>query len=290
VDFIGKRKVWYALSVILLVVSIGSLLFQGLNLGIDFTGGVLLQVKFEDQGVDSEKIRNTLTAYNLEKSSIQQGGDGSFTIRTVNIDDMQQNEVLQGFESQLGKYELLRSEKVGPVIGSELRKAAILALLIASILQILYITVRFEFKFALAAISALLHDALIAVGFFSFFQIEVDSAFIAAILTIIGYSINDTIVIFDRIRENLRNRKKGDLLASLVNDSISQTLTRSINTALAVIFVLVALLLLGGETTKNFSLALLVGVVVGCYSSIFIASSLWHDLRGESPRHKAAKA
>lgn len=289
-DFIGKRKIWYAISLILIIISIGSLLFQGLNLGIDFTGGVLLQVKFEDQGVDSEKVRNTLAEFKLEKSSIQQGGDDSFTIRTADMDQARQAEVLKGLEDKLGKYELLRSEKVGPVIGGELRKAAIMALVIASLLQVAYITVRFEFKFAIAAIMALLHDAIIAIGFFSLFQLEVDSAFIAAILTIIGYSINDTIVIFDRIRENLRSRKKGEDLGTLVNGSITQTLTRSINTVLAVIFVLLALLFLGGETTKYFALALLVGVVAGCYSSIFVASPLWHDLRGESGKAKAVKA
>lgn len=289
-DFIGKRKIWYALSLILLVVSIGSLLFQGLNLDIDYTGGVLFQVKFADQNVDSEQIRNTLAAFNLEKSPIQYGGDGSFTIRTVVLDQAKQEEIKKALEDKLGHYDLLRNEKVGPVFGAKLRKDAILALAIASVLQIIYITFRFEFKFGIAAILTVLHDAILAIGLFSLLQLEVDGAFVAAILTIIGYSINDKIVIFDRIRENLRNRKKGESLADLANTSIKQSLTRSINTGLSVIFVLLALMLLGGETTKNFALALLVGVVSGCYSSICIAAPMWHDLKGDAPRHKAAKA
>lgn len=289
-DVIGKRKIWYAISLILLLVSFGSLLIQGLNLGIDYTGGVLFQIKFEDQTIDSEKVRNTLAAYNLEKSSIQFGGDESYTIRTEDMDESRQNEVLQGLEEKLGKYEILRSEKVGPVFGSELRKAAILALAIASVLQIIYITFRFEFMFGITAIITVLHDAFVAMGLFSVLQLEVDGAFVAAILTIIGYSINDRIVIFDRIRENLRSRKKGEDLAALVNNSIKQSLTRSVNTGVSVIFVLAALLFLGGETTKNFALALLTGVISGCYASIFVASSMWYDLKRGAGKPKTAKA
>lgn len=279
-NFIGNRKYAYALSLIIIVGCVISLFVQGLNFGIDFTGGTLLQIKFEDSSVTTEGVRSALKAYDLEKSSIQVAGDGSFSIRTVEMEQDKQDEVLAGIEEKIGKFELLRSEKVGPVIGSELRKAGLLALLIASILQIIYITIRFEFKFAIAAILALMHDTIVAVGFFSIFQIEVNSAFVAAVLTIIGYSINDTIVIFDRIRENMKKRRK-ETLAEIVNNSISQTLVRSVNTTVAVLFVLLALLFLGGETTKNFSLALLVGIISGAYSSIFVASPLWFEFKPE---------
>lgn len=282
VDYIGKRKIWYLISLTFIVISIISLLVQGLNFGIDFQGGSLLHLQFENK-VTTEDVRSVLGDYGLEKSSIQVAGDESIIIKTVELDQEKQGQVLQGLSEKLGKYELLRTEKVGPVIGAELRREGLLALIVAGILQVIYITIRFEFKFALAAISALLHDSLIALGFFSVFQIDVDIAFIAAILTIIGYSINDTIVIFDRIRENLKYRKK-EALAIVINKSITQTLARSINTVLTVIFVLVALLILGGETTKNFALALLVGVVSGAYSSIFVASPLWYQFKPEEHR------
>ncbi|MDD4047230.1 MAG: protein translocase subunit SecF [Clostridia bacterium] len=279
-EFIRNRKIWYALSLIVILASLVSLFVQGLNFGIDFTGGTLFHLKFEKVDITSAELRTALEGFDLEKSSIQES-DGSYIIKTVEMDQARQVEVLKGLEDTFGKYDLLRGEKVGPVIGKELRQAGILALIIASILQVIYITVRFEFKFAIAAILALLHDAIITVGFFSFLQYDVDTTFIAAILTIIGYSINDTIVIFDRIRENLKNRRKEDL-ADLVNKSIKQNLVRSINTSVAVLFILFALLIFGGETTKNFSVALLVGVVSGVYSSIFVASPLWYDLRAEN--------
>lgn len=289
-DFIGKRKFAYALSLIVIAICVGSLFVQGLNFGIDFTGGTLLQIKFADSNITSEDVRGALKDFDLEKSSIQESSDGSFTIRTVELDQARQDQVVSGMKEKIGDFEILRSEKVGPVIGAELRRAGLLALFIASILQIIYITIRFEFKFAIAAILALLHDAIIAVGFFSIFQIEVNSAFIAAILTIIGYSINDTIVIFDRIRENMKKRRK-ETLAEVVNNSVSQTLVRSINTTVAVLFVLVALFFLGGETTKNFSLALLVGTVSGAYSSIFVASPLWYEFKPERNKgYKKARA
>lgn len=287
-EFVGKRKIWYLISLVLIVVSVGSLLLQGLNFGIDFAGGSLFHLKFADASVKSEQVRSALAEFDLENSSIQEAADDSIIIRTHELTEEKQTELLKSMEEKLGEFETLRNEKVGPVIGKELRRAGLLALLIAGILQIIYITVRFEFKFALAAIIALLHDALITIGFFSILQLEVDVAFIAAILTIIGYSINDTIVIFDRIRENLKNRRK-ESMSVLVNNSIRQTLTRSINTAVTVVFVLLALIFLGGETTVNFSVAMLVGVVSGAYSSIFLASPLWYDLRGEERRVAAGK-
>jgi preprotein translocase subunit SecF len=170
---------------------------------------------------------------------------------------------------------VLRVEKVGAVIGSELTRQAALALLISWALMIVYITYRFEFKFAVSGIAALLHDILIVMGVFSLLHKEVDASFVAAILTIVGYSINDTIVIFDRIRENLKTYKKSDGLEELVNRSIWQTMTRSIYTVLTVVFATGALYLFGGETTKNFTLALLIGFASGAYSSIFNASQIW---------------
>jgi preprotein translocase subunit SecF len=276
-DFIGKRKIWYALSLIVLLVCVGSIFAQGFNYGIDFQGGSLLQLKFEKTDLTVEQLREGLEEFGLEKSQIQLSDD-SFIIKTAELSQEEQGKVLKGLESKLGKLELLRNEKVGPVIGKELRTKALLALLVAWILQILYISFRFEFRFGLAAVLALLHDVIVTAGFFSIMQYEIDVTFVAAILTIIGYSINDTIVIFDRIRENLKFKHKEEL-AALTNKSIRQSIVRSLSTSVAVFFVLVALIVLGGETTKYFSIAMLVGVLAGTYSSIFIASSLWYDFR-----------
>lgn len=285
-DFVGKRKIWYALSLIVLLVSITSLFVQGLNFGIDFKGGTLFELHFEETGITDAQVRSALEEIGLEKSEIQASSD-SIIIKTVELDPEKQGKVLKTIEDKAGKFEVLRSEQVGPIIGKELRTAGILALVIAGVLQIIYITIRFELRFGIAAILALLHDAIITLGFFSLMQYEVDVTFIAAILTIIGYSINDTIVIFDRIRENLKNRRKEEL-AELVNKSIKMSLVRSINTSLAILFVLAALLVLGGDTTRYFSLAMLVGVMAGAYSSIFIASPLWFDFRPD--KHGRAKA
>lgn len=288
-NFIGKRKFWYILSLLIILIGIVSLFMQGLNFGIDFTGGTLLQLKFEKASIADVDIRSALQEFGLEKSPIQQSVD-SFIIKTPELNQEKKELVLKGLESKLGKFTVLRSDNVGPVIGDELTRKGLFALLVASILQVIYITFRFEFKFAIAAIIALIHDAIVTIGFFSLFQYEVDLTFVAAILTIIGYSINDTIVIFDRIRENLKNRRKEEL-ADLVNKSIKQNLVRSINTSLTVVFVLIALLVLGGETTKYFSLAMLVGVIAGAYSSIFIASSLWYDFNPmKYGRTKSVKA
>ena len=282
-EIIGKRKIWYIISSILIVISIFSLVLQGFNFGIDFKGGTLLHIRFSDQSVDSEKIRAVLAEHSLQNSTIQESSDESVTIKMIDMEQDKLEEVYDSFQKELGEYELLRSEKVGPVIGGELRKAGLLALLIASILQIIYITVRFEFKFAIAAILALLHDVFITIGIFSILRLEVDTIFIAAVLTIIGYSINDTIVIFDRIRENVKNRKK-ESLDVLINRSIRQTIVRSINTSVAVLAVLLALFFLGGDTTKTFAIALIFDVLIGTYSSIFIASSLWYEFKTEEHR------
>ena len=274
-DIIGKRKVWYILTLILLLTAIISLFVQGLNFGIDFQGGTLLQLKFEKADVTDTEIREALKEFGLEKSVLQRSED-SFILKTPELGQEKQNEVLKTIETETGKFELLRSENVGPVIGEELRRAGILALVIAGILQVLYITFRFEFRFAIAAILALIQDAIITVGLFSVLQYEVDITFIAAILTVIGYSINNTIVIFDRIRENLKLKRKENL-ATLVNASIKQNIVRSINTTLTVAFMLVALLVLGGETTRYFAMAMLTGIIAGLYSSVFLSGALWYD-------------
>lgn len=292
INLVKMRKIWYAISIIILIPGIISLMLNGLNLGIDFTGGNLMEVRF-DQPVAAEKVREVVSNQGLEGShSIQKIGDSSYLIRTKALEQNESNNLISALNKDAGKMTVLRNETVGPTIGKELAVKALLALLVASVLMVIYITIRFEFKQGIAAVIALLHDALVVLGIFSLFKIEVDSSFVAAILTIIGYSINDTIVIFDRIRENLRSKKKGETLEDLVNVSLWQTMARSINTVLTVVFVLMALYLLGGSTIKNFVLAMLIGVASGAYSSIFNASPVWVDLKRmeKKGRVQAARA
>lgn len=278
-DFVGKRKLWYAISLLLIMPGLIAMLVNrpALNLSIDFTGGNLLQLKFE-RPVESSQVREVLKEFNLEKSSLQTAGENEFLLRTPVLGEEETGKLFSALKEKLGDFEIKRNEKVGATIGREITRNALYALIIASGLMLIYIGFRFEFLFGVSAVVALLHDVLVTIGLFALFRWEVDSSFVAAILTIIGYSINDTIVIFDRIRENLRMRKK-ESLEELVNRSIKQSLTRTISTVTTVIIALVALLILGGDTTKGFALAMLIGTISGTYSSIFTASPLWIDLR-----------
>ncbi|MGB9858862.1 MAG: protein translocase subunit SecF [Moorellaceae bacterium] len=278
-DFAGKRKIWYALSLLVIIPGIIAMFLNrpALNFGIDFTGGNLLQVKFE-RPVETSQVREVLKEFNLDKATIQAAGPNEFLVRTPVLSEEESEKLLAALKDKLGNLDIERNEKVGAVIGGELTRKGLYALALASVLMVIYIGIRFEFLFGIAAVLALLHDVLVTVGLFALFRWEVNSSFVAAVLTIIGYSINDTIVIFDRIRENLRLRKK-ESLEELVNKSIIQSLTRSINTVTTVIMALLALLLLGGETTKIFALAMLIGTISGTYSSIFTASPLWIDFR-----------
>ena len=274
IDVVNKRKLWYAISAVLLLVGVVSLLFRGLNLGIDFTGGNIMQLQFS-QTVTSEELRSVVSSYVEATPTIQASDNNVFLIRTEDMPEEQSNQLLTQVESELGSFEILRNERIGPVIGAELIANAWWALLLALALMLLYITVRF--RFAVSAIVPLMHDALMVLGIFSILQVEVDSTFVAAILTVLGYSINSTIVIFDRIRENRELHPKQGF-TDLINESINQTLGRSINTSVAVLLLVLCLFLFGGDTTKAFSLALVIGVIAGAYSSVFIAGSILSDL------------
>lgn len=292
-DIIGKRYWFFLLSALVIIPGIISMGVQGFNLGIDFTGGTLLDLKFQ-QPVTVAQVREVLKDYHLENSTIQLAV-GSETessqnvfVRTPVLTEEVRKDVLIGMEKRLGYFDVLRVEKVGAVIGSELTRNAIIALFISWALMIAYITYRFEFKFAVSGIAALLHDILFVLGVFSILQKEIDASFVAAILTIVGYSINDTIVIFDRIRENLKTHRKSESFQDLVNRSIWQTMTRSIYTVLTVLFATASLYFFGGETTKNFSLALLIGISSGAYSSIFNASPIWVTWKEYEERKRLA--
>ncbi|MEA4893448.1 MAG: protein translocase subunit SecF [Peptococcaceae bacterium] len=283
-DFYQKRKIFYLIAIVFLVIGLGSLAIQGINKGIDFQSGTLVAVSFKSD-VAMDQLRGVLKDYGLENSVITQDGEGAYTIKAVEISQEDQTKLLDGFTEKLGEYELQRVESVGPTVGKELTQNAILALAMASVLMIIYVSIRFRLKFAVSAVLCLLHDVLIMLSVFSLFQIEVESSFIAAILTIVGYSINNTIVIFDRIRENMKLSPKA-AIGELVNSSIGQSMTRSINMVVTVLAVLLCLLFLGGETTRILALALVIGNVAGFYSSVFISGNLWADLEGAGGKKK----
>ena len=295
-DIIGRRKVWYAISSLLIIASLFFMVTRGFNMGIDFTGGTIMDLRFE-KAVNINDIRSVLNEYNLSNSTIQLSGESSSSteaqnvmIRTIDLEEQERKDVMAALSSKLGNYQVLREEKVGATMGTELIMNAIYATIISWLLIIAYVSYRFEFKFGIAAVLGLVHNVIIVLGAFALTQRQVDSSFIAALLTIIGYSINDTIVIFDRIRENLKLhfRKNGDIV-ELVNVSIFQTMTRSIYTVCTVLFATFALYFFGGDTTKDFAFAMLIGFFCGAYTSIFIASPLWVTFRRFSDRRKMAK-
>ena len=294
-DIAGRYKIWFVISLLVIVPGLISMAVRGLNFGIDFTGGTIIDLKFE-QPVRIEQIRDSLRAYSLEGSTIQLSGETSgvesstdVMIRTIDLEENDRKAVMSSLRADVGAYEVMREEKVGATIGSELIFNAVMALVISWGIIILYVAYRFEFRFGIAAVLALVHDILIVLAFFSFTQRQVDSSFVAALLTIVGYSINDTIVIFDRIRENLKlHFRRGGDIRELVNRSIYQTLTRSLFTVFTVLFTTFALYFFGGETTKDFAFALLVGFSSGCYSSLFIAGPLWMVLRESAERRRKA--
>ena len=290
-DFIGKRYWWFALSALIMLPGLISMAIQGFNLGIDFTGGTLLDLKFA-QPVTVAQVRDVLKDFHLEGSTIQLASGAQVEaspnvfVRTHVLEEGERIAAMEGMKQKLGNFEVLRVEKVGAIIGSELTRQAILALIVSWLLMIAYITFRFEFKFGISAVLALIHDILVVLGVFSLLRLEVDASFVAAILTIVGYSINDTIVIFDRIRENLKTHRKTESFQDLVNRSIWQTMTRSIYTVVTVLFCSVALYFFGGETTKNFAFALTIGFVSGAYSSICNASPIWVTLKEMAERRR----
>ncbi len=290
IDFLGKRRVAMTLSAILILVSLGSVVLHGgLRYGIDFAGGTLVQLKFKT-APNIEDIRSSLREIGLADSVIQEFGSKNDILINFEKSEEKLEAVGEKIRKSMGgsinpeDVTLERVEIVGPKVGQDLREKAILSIIYATIGIVLYISWRFEIKFALAAILALLHDVTLTVGAFSILDKEFTLVVIASILTIIGYSLNDTIVVFDRIRENTR-RKSKETLESLINMSVNQTLSRTLLTSGTTLIVVMGLFFLGGEIIHDFSFALLIGIVVGTYSSIFIASVflvIWEEKRAAS--------
>lgn len=276
IDFLGRRKIAWIISIILLLASIVSLSMRGLNFGIDFTGGTIVEVGYS-QNVELALVREALATAQFDDAIVQHFGTAKDVLirlpasESVKASEIS-NQVLRALENT-GELSMRRVEFVGPQVGDELRDDGGLAVLYALVAILIYVMLRFEFRFSLGAVAALVHDVLLTVGFFSITQAPFDLTVLAAVLAVIGYSLNDTIVVFDRIRENFRKMRKATPI-EVINDSINQTLSRTIMTSLTTLFVLLALFFVGGEVIHSFALALLVGVLIGTYSSIYIASSL----------------
>ena len=277
IDFMGKRQIALVFSVVLLSIAAGSLLVRGLSLGIDFTGGTLIEVGYSEPA-NLESVRAALVESGYGEGSVQQfGTPRDILIRLANSEDGDSarlsNEVFAALSKAAeGEVELRRVEFVGPQVGDELAEDGALAVLVALIAILMYVAMRFEWRFAVGSVIALVHDVLIVVGLFALLQIEFDLPVLAAVLAVIGYSLNDTIVVFDRIRENFRKMRKGEPV-DIVNRSLNETLSRTLVTSLTTVLVLLALFFLGGEIIHGFAFALLIGVLIGTYSSIYVAST-----------------
>lgn len=285
-SIVKNYKIFFSITIIFLMIGIGSMLFRGFNLGIDFTGGSIMDLSF-NKPVTVSEVRDVLKEHDLGNSIIQlESTDGSQSaqgvlIRTVVIDDSVRRDVMNDLKAKLGDFQIQRVEQVGATIGSELIQQAIMAIVLSWVLMIGYITMRFEFKFAIAAIIALIIDVMVTLSYFSLFHMEMDSSFVAALLTVVGYSINGTIVIFDRIRENLKIHRRSESLSDMIDNSIWQTMTRTCYTVGTSLFAVVAIFLWGGDTIRNFAFAMMVGFGSGAYTSIFLSGPLWLFLRGK---------
>jgi preprotein translocase subunit SecF len=273
-DFVGKMKYAIIFSVILTIIAIGSVIFhRGLNLGIDFAGGSIIQVKFQ-KAISADQIRTALKSTKLENSTIQQFGVNEFLIRTH--ESFSDQKILaanleQPLTTTFNKdYEIRRVEVVGSKVGMDFQRKAIFAVILSWIAMLIYITWRFEFRYALGGIIALVHDVLIITGTVSILNMEFTLSILAALFFIIGFSINDTIVVLDRVRENVKLNPK-QKLGDIINLSVNQTLSRTILTSLTVFLTVLALYLFGGAVIHDFAFSLLVGVVFGTYSSVFIS-------------------
>ncbi|RMD70745.1 MAG: protein translocase subunit SecF [Gammaproteobacteria bacterium] len=277
IDFMKQRRPALILSSVLMLIAILSLAFRGLALGIDFTGGTVIEVAYP-KPMALEAVRKALREGGFERAVVQHFGTPREVLIRLGEEGMTSAELSTRILNLLQKAsrdnppELRRVEYVGPQVGRELAEKGGLAVLFALIGILIYVALRFEYRFALGSVAALVHDVIITLGVFSLFQIEFDLTVLAAILAVIGYSLNDTIVVFDRIRENFRKMRKGTPV-DIVNVSINQTLTRTLMTSLTTLLVLLALFFFGGEIIHAFALALIVGIVVGTYSSIYVASA-----------------
>ena len=286
-DFLSVRRRAYVVSAVLLLLGMGSLVLHGgPRYGVDFTGGTLLQVEFFEPTSVSD-LRGVLASAGMENAQIQQLGDSNeFMIRTQDFEGIVDSVTGLLGETYGADGFTMSADAVGPKVGSELQRKAAIAILMSFALTLVYLAFRFEWRFGVAAIVATFHDIMLTFGFISLLNIEITLATVAAILTILGYSLNDTIVVFDRIRENLKKRRK-DSYADIVNSSINETLPRTVLTSGTTLATLMALFILGGTVVRPFALVLILGIMIGTYSSIFVASPVLLEIEERSRRKEA---
>ena len=276
IKFLSIRRITTILSIVLMIFSGSSLFMRGLNPGIDFTGGFQIEVSFQE-APEIQQVRLDLSRSGFDDAIVQNSGSATdLMIRTAPREGVDSrkvgNQIIEAVSQSSNNVELLSSEYVSAQVGEELTEQGGLAMIFALIMIMIYIVFRFQWKFSIGAVLALIHDVLITLGIFSFFQLTFDLAVLAAILAVVGYSLNDTIVIFDRIRENFRSMRRSETL-EILNASITQTISRTIITSSTTLMVLLALYFMGGQSLSGFSIALIIGVLIGTYSSIFVAST-----------------
>ena len=277
INFLRVKNIATIVSILAIISSLFFLVYKNLNFGIDFKGGTLIEIK-KNENLSIAEIRNQLSQLNIGDIQIQTfGSDDTILIRIENSTNLDANADMNSIElirSSLGNDVIIqRTEIVGPKVSSELIQKGVIAIIIAVFLMLFYIWVRFEWQFSIGAVTALIHDVMITMGIFSFLQIEFNLSIIAALLTIIGYSMNDTVVVYDRIRENLRKYKQMNIF-DLINQSLNETMSRTLLTSVTTLLALFSLYFLGGEVLKGFTLAMIIGVFIGTYSSVFIASQI----------------
>ncbi len=278
-NFMNHRKFALTVSLVFVIASIVLLLTRGLNMGIDFTGGNVIQAEFETRP-DVAEVREVISEIVAKGAMIQNFGEKGIIIRTNEDTEQSREAVVKALSEKYADMKVTGFEKVGPVVGGELRRQAIIGVTIALVAILIYITLRFQFRFAVVSVVPLVHDVIIALGFFSLTQMEIGSSFIAAILTIVGYSLNNTIIILDRVRENWGTLSREGIV-NLVNKSLNQTLARTINTTLTTLFPVIALCVWGGPVLMAFSYAMLVGMIAGTWSSMFVATGLLCEWQGK---------
>ncbi|MHB1376012.1 MAG: protein translocase subunit SecF [Candidatus Humimicrobiaceae bacterium] len=284
-DFIGKRKIWFIFSTLLIITGIVFFIVRGFNFGIDFLGGNLMEIKFK-QDVSISELRKVMEDIGYGKSILQSTSTSQYVIRTVPIEVSEKTKILDALDKNIGiERPLVQDRQVAAGFSKQITKYALIAVAISLAGILIYIWIRFEVRFAIVAIIELLHDLLILLGFYAITYREFNTTSIAVILTILGYSLSDTIIIFDRVREELRLTKK-DRFYDVVNYSINKTLIRSIGTAATTLFPIIVLLIIGNETLKDFAFGLFIGIIAGSYSSVFIGSPLLVVWNNRFPKYK----
>lgn len=275
---VKRKKIWFGISAAIIIVGLLMAVFRGFNLGIDFTGGTLVEINTHEY-VAAEEVKKITDEFDAGATITYAGENKEIVqIRTKeSMDNARRTELFEKFKEKYSLDEasdLVNSEHFGAVVGKEIQRSAVLSIIIATVCMLIYITFRFQLSYGIAAILALVHDVLMVVAFYSIFRIPINNPFVAAMLTVVGYSINDTIVIFDRIRENMK-RAKRNAYEEMAETSVNQTVTRSINTSVTTLLAILALFVVGVDSIREFTLPLFAGIAVGTYSSIFIASPIW---------------